>query len=125
MLKTNSKQAKENIKNYIIEHFEPYGEHEEQMENATYNDICKYILNIMNTEKFYNHSTNEFDTFKDWCQGLPSTLDTCYYYNRSAIKDLMVILEETEEEANKYSESEAEELLTKFLYREIKNHANK
>ena len=125
MLKTNSKQAKENIKKYIMEHFEPYEEHEKLMEDKPFNEVCKYILDTMNTEKRYNRSSTEYETFKDWSQGLPHILDTCYYYNRSAVKDLMVILEETEEDAEKYTESQAEELLTKLLYREIKNNSNK
>lgn len=125
MLKTNSKQAKENIKKYIMEHFEPYDTDEELMEDKPFNEVCKYILNTVNTEKRYNRSSSEYETFKDWCQGLPHVLDTCYYYNRSAVKDLMIILEETEEEAEKYTESQAEELLTKLLYREIKNNSNK
>lgn len=120
MLKTNSKQAKENIKKYIMEHFD-YSNYEDE-ENSTpeeYEDICKCIYETMLSEKFYAKEVNEYETFKTWCQGLPSILDTCYYYNRSAVEDLRIILEETEEEASKFSEEQAEERLTYLLYREI------
>ena len=120
MLKTNSKQAKENIKKYIMEHFD-YSNYETDGKSAPteYKDICKCIYDTMNKEKFYAREVSNYETFKSWCQGLPSLLDTCYYYNRSALEDLRVILEETEEEANKFTESQAEERLTYLLYREI------
>lgn len=125
MLKTNSRQAKENIKNYILNHFdfssyrgcEGYEE-----EPTTYKDICKCIYNTMHIEKRYNNSKNDFETFKDWCQGLPTIIDTDYYYNRSAINDLGDILEQTAEQRNKYTEQQAEETLTRLLYREIVNN---
>lgn len=117
MLKTNSKQAKENIQRYIIEHFDCSGYDVE--EPTTYQEMCQMIYDTMKKEKFHNKSINEFEIFKDWCQGLPSILDTCYYYNRSALEDLKIILEETEDEANKYTEEQAEERLTYLLYREI------
>jgi hypothetical protein len=50
---------------------------------------------------------------------LPSVINTLYYYNRSAITDLGDILEETEDERNRYTESQAEKLLTKLIYRTI------
>ena len=120
MLKTNSKQATENIKAYIMEHFD-YSNYAEDGKfiPETYNEICKCIYDTMMKEKFYARETNNYETFKSWCQGLPSLFDTCYYYNRSALEDLKNILEETDEEAGKFSESEAEERLTYLLYREI------
>lgn len=123
MLKTNSKQAKENIKKYIMENFDFTGYEEEgRVVPRTYEEICKCIYDTMKREKFYAKEVNDYETFKSWCQGLPSLLDTCYYYNRSAINDLKVILEETEEEVSKFTESEAEEKLTYLLYREITNN---
>lgn len=50
---------------------------------------------------------------------MPSILDTCYYYNRSAVDDLGAILEETAEEKARYSEAQAETLLTSLIYREL------
>ena len=57
--------------------------------------------------------------FADWCAGLPSVLDTLYFYNRSAVDDLGAILEETEQEKNRYTEQQAEQLLTSLIYREL------
>ena len=126
MLRTNSKQAMENIKAYIIKHFDFTGYEEDGKPiPQTYQEICKCIYDTMMEEKFYNKSVNDYETFKSWCQGLPSILDTCYYYNRSAVEDLKLILEETDEEASKHSEQQAEERLTWLLYREITKNMKK
>lgn len=128
MLKTNSKKAMENIKNYIINNYDDssyvgYGLTESLTE---WKDQKAFILKCFKEEKYskiqdfkYYHY-NEYNAFRDWCQGLPSVLDTCYYYNRSAVDDLAVILEETEEEKKKYTEEQAEEKLTYLIYRELK-----
>ena len=125
MLKTNSKKAIENIKNYIINNFDftNYEEYTTEAEPTTFEAIAKFIYKCFIEEKRYNdgykHYTEQ-EVFFDWCSGLPSVIDTCYFYNRSAVDDLAVILEETEAEKEKYSESDAEKLLTNLIYREIK-----
>ena len=60
------------------------------------------------------------ELFADWASGLPGILDTCYYYNRSALKDVQNILEQSDAEAARFTESQAEELLTSLIFREIK-----
>ena len=61
----------------------------------------------------------EQQRFEEWAAGLPSILDTCYYYNRSAVDDLGAILEETDSEKARYSEQQAETRLTYLIYREL------
>lgn len=88
----------------------------------TFKDTAAVIMKIFNSEKpaegAYSRM-NEQECFTDWAQGLPSILDTCYYYNRSAVDDLGAILEETAEEKARYSEQNAEQLLTALIYREL------
>lgn len=123
MLKTNSKKAKENIKQYIIDGFTPENYTDENI--TGFNNISKYILEtfrgeIYSTKEDYRYyHNNELKAFFDWCQGLPSLLDTCYYYNRSAVADVAKILEESETEAARYTEEQAELLLTNLIYREL------
>lgn len=125
MLKSNSKKARENTQNYIINHFD-CSNYEVKTEPTTFKEIASFIYNTFKSEKYncaedyryYHHS--ELNAFLDWCSGLPSVLDTCYYYNRSAVEDLASILEETETEKSRYTESEAETRLTQLIYREIK-----
>lgn len=124
MLRT--KKANENIRAYIMGNFTP--------ENYTdslpkdFPRVAAFILNTFRKEKmsdFRYHDCNEFAAFTDWCQGLPSVLNTCYYYNRSAVDDLGAILEETAEEKTRFSEQEAERRLTWLIYRELSKGAVK
>jgi hypothetical protein len=139
MIKSNSKQAKQAIRNYIVEHFDgtnysPDFDYiaQAQADNTAgrltidifsmvahaiaatfYSEKCRY------DNRYKAGKISRFDLFADWCSGLPSILDTCYYYNRSAVDDLAGILQETEAEKAKFSESEAEKRLTWLIYREI------
>jgi hypothetical protein len=118
MLKTNSKQAQENVKAYIVNHFDSSGYTDEQPEG--FPAIAAYILKTFNDEKrYYQGVLPEQELFIDWAQGLPSLLDTYYYYNRSAVDDLGAILEETEAEKSRYTDEQAAEVLTRLMYREI------
>lgn len=129
MLKTNSKKARENIQQYIIDNFTPESYTDENI--TGFKSVATFILKTFRSEK-YNcradyryYKGNEHLAFADWCAGLPSLLDTCYYYNRSAVDDLAVILEETEDEKTRYHEDAAETLLTTLIYRELKRGETK
>ena len=129
MLRTNSKRAIENIKKYIVDHFDCSG-HDLEKEPETFPEIARFILATCWEEKRYSarngsEGSPTQGTFIDWCQGLPSVLDTCYYYNRSAVEDLGNILEETEAERNKFSEQDAERMLSCLIYRELIHAAKK
>ena len=123
MLKTNSKQARENVRNYIIDNFTP--ENYTEKEITEWKEIAAFILECFRSEKYHlpedfrYYRGNERAAFADWCAGLPSVLDTCYFYNRSAVDDLGNILEQTAEQRKKYDESDAEQLLTDLIYREL------
>lgn len=127
MLKTNSKKAKENIQNYIVNHFD-FTNYDDgrTAEPKTKAEVMRFIWNCFINEKGFDiRRYGEQQTFEDWASGLPSVLDTCYYYNRSAVEDLAEILEETESEKAKYNdETKAEKLLTYLIYKEIKSVIN-
>ena len=120
MLRTNSKQARQNVQQYIIDHFD--GCNYDIETPVTFQETAAIILSIFRNEKpaigGYARMT-EGERFTDWAEGLPSILDTCYYYNRSAVDDLGAILEKTAEEKAQYSEAQAENLLTSLIYREL------
>lgn len=123
MLKTNSKAARQNIRRYIVDNatLEGYTTNTPQ----DFPELAKLILATFRNEKYstpedfryYNNS--EFLAFADWCAGLCGILDTYYYYNRSAVDDLGEILEESTEEKARYTESQAENELSRLLYREL------
>lgn len=129
MLKTNSRKARENLRAYIQNHFDCSSYTDTEPE--TFPQMCAMIFKTFQAEKFYSmeyvkaHRMTELQVFEEWCSGLPSILDTCYYYNRSAVDDLGDILEQTEQQRNKYSERAAEKLLTSLIYRTIKEGALK
>lgn len=129
MLRTNSKKAAENIRAYIVDGFTPEGYTDNPPQE--FPKIAAFILDTFRSEKYrcsqdvrYYHGS-ETAAFADWCAGLPSVLDTCYFYNRSAVDDLGAILEETEQEKNRYTEQQAEQLLTSLIYRELQKGERK
>ena len=66
------------------------------------------------------------DVFAEWAADLPSVLDTCYFYNRSAVDDLAEILEESDNEKAIYNdERKAEKLLTNLISLHIFKEARK
>ena len=124
MLRT--KKAIENIRAYIMDNFTP----ENYTDNPPkdFRGVAAFILDTFRKEKMSDYryrDCSEFAAFTDWCQGLPSVLDTCYYYNRSAVDDLGRILEETAEEKARFTEAEAERRLTWLIYRELSKGAAK
>ena len=123
MLKTNSKKARANVRTYIVDHFE--GANYDIGPLKTFEETAQVIKDIFEKEKYYSneyivsHHIPKETIFVEWCAGLPSILDTGYYCNRSAVEDLGKILEQTKLEASKYSESSAENMLSRLIYKEI------
>ena len=128
MLKTNSKKAKENLKNYIMKYSESSFndcknyEKENFKYNNTFSDRCTWLYKKFRSEKkgeekAYN---NEFLMFDSWAAGLACNQLFLYkWFTRSAQNDVASILEESETEKENYTESQAMDLLTKLIYREI------
>ena len=120
MLRSNSKRAREHVRAYIIENYNgDKGASFEIIARDIHDTYANEKLCVFHTPHCINKRVDTLSNFADWCQGLPSILDTCYYYNRSAVKDLAGILEETSEEASKYTEDKAEATLTYLIYSEI------
>lgn len=123
MLKANSKKAAENIRAYIMDNFTPEGYTDNPPQE--WPEIAAFILAAFRSEKYYlpqdvrYYHGSEQAAFADWCAGLPSVFDTLYFYNRSAVDDLGAILEETAQEKARYTEQQAEQLLTSLVYREL------
>lgn len=119
MLKTNSKKARENIRRYIVDYTTSDG-YDVKKEPETWEECRDFIRATFESEMKWNiERKGKLFAFVDWCQGLPSALDTCYYYTRSAVEDLGAILEETAEEKARFTEPQAEERLTGLIFREL------
>lgn len=123
-LRGSSRAARQNIREYINLHFDP-SNYTGFTGPVIFQRVAPFIWNVFEKEKprKYNPGAN-FKRFEDWCSGLPSVLDTCYYYNRSAVEDLGNILQETAEKRNKYTEQQAEQTLTALIFWEIYKEVN-
>ena len=118
MLRTNSKKARENVRNYILKnvHFEGYDD--APAENADFPEIAKAVIKIMLAEMRYQRGS-KWQKFQSWAAGLPTVLDTCYHYNVSAVDLIGEWLEETETEKARYSEEAAEQTIDFMIFREL------
>lgn len=128
-LRTNTKQVKEKIKNYITDGFHDSDfESWNEIKINDYNTICEVILSTFYAEKVHHDSYFKAgrcsiqDLFFDWCAGLPNILDTDYYYSVNAVDLVGDILEQTETEKAKYTEDQAEKCMTYLLWRELNAH---
>ena len=124
MLRTNSKKVRERIRAYIREGFNPeYCDGNPQ----TYPEICRAILADFRRVQSHEFSRNvsRQELFADYMQGLPSILNALYYYNASAVQLVGDILEETETEREKFTECQAENLMSYLIYSELLKGAEK
>lgn len=138
MLKTNSKAARENIRAWIMDNssFEietPAG----TFENVTYNDFpttaraawdC-FINEYMRDDHQRRYNLRMYKTWQEcfiqWLHGLPSAIDSAAYMLGcdSAKNTLAAILEETDAERDRYSETDAERFMSYLIYREVSKYA--
>ena len=122
MLKTNSKTVRERVQLFINTHVDFSG-YDLEKTPETVAEINKAIFACFLSESKFSNILNEQECFIDWCSGLPSILDCCYYLN-SAVEMLGDILEETSAERAKYTEEQAERLFSYLIYKEVKRYAN-
>lgn len=116
MLKTNSKIVKNRIRKYITESVADFLE---EREVETNKPITEFFV-IINEEKFHQKYRCEFDMVQDWMQGLGCNIGVDIYAHFGTAKNILADwLEETEEEKEKYSETEAENLMMRLIYREM------
>lgn len=123
MLKTNSKKAKENTKAFIASEFSVDNYGLDKNDFKEFKDIANFIYKCFKSEYLhgYNLTRNNQETFIDWLWGMPSVLSLDFLVRTSAIDILKNILEETEQEANKYTEQQAEKYLLYLITRRILN----
>lgn len=159
LLKTSSKTFKERVKNYIIDKFNDWYEenkdyinpvYEAGLKTGGYSFIKNFIIKVFIEEKLgYNihgqdllnvwYHDNLYEAFKDWCQGLPSIIDTNYYLHRAVdyiyelrkddedlkaipsleMKQREIDLDHERIETLYGDESGCEEYLTQTLYKEL------
>lgn len=134
MLKTNCKIVKQRIRQHIYDciidnlqdmnsynisinlHERTYTENLQGCIEFFIKCYNSYINRSEYTKKVYNNS-NSFNYFVEYMQGLPFNFEYMTYNQRMFLKD---ILEESEEEANKYNNIEVENKYYYLIYRELR-----
>lgn len=124
MLRSNTKKARTNVQMYIAAGYDPAGYPFSDPE--TFEDMARNIWTVFTQEAdpYTMKTAGNQAAFIQWTSGLPSIIDTTYYLH-SAVEDLRQILEETAEEAARYSEPEAERYLSYLIYREVSKAAGR
>lgn len=122
MLRTNSKKARENVRAYIMG-YRATLEDERGADYPTFKDMAAAILEeyhgAISPHDIRRCGTYQ-DAFVDWGRGLPChglfDIFTCYDGTPRAI--VAGILEETPEQAARFSDDDAAVLLSKLIYME-------
>ena len=128
MLKTNSRAARENLRRYITESAGDYllecaAYDGKKIDLSSFHDVAAAIYETFCNEYRPGHYSRrgipENVSFCHYAQGLPcgGLFD---YFLHSAVKTLGDILQETDAERSRFTETDAENMLTTLIYREIK-----
>ena len=144
MLRTNNKEVTKKVDQWLIDSYndcmKDYGlKLLPEEPAAAVKAAAETFSNIFYEEKIkHNSCSNDwqfvrlyyngsiYEAFKDWTQGLPSSLNCDYWiYGEYNAKDILKDwLQETEEEENRYTLEEASELVTRLLFKRINNIAD-
>ena len=119
MIKTNSKEARQGIREYLLENYCPDG-YDEYEETSSLKQIARNVLSCFYDEKVKYDSRKMIfeDLFLEWLSGLPTILNADYYLH-SAKAVLGDILQESQEERDRFSEQQAEEQLGRMIWSEL------
>ena len=135
MLKANSKKAKDNIWSYL-ESFITYINDEviawradkNYLQPGDRHELAKIIYETYESEKKNNDNLyqagriTDAALFQEWAAGLAMHGIFDFWYHPTAKKILGDILEETEAERARFTEGDAEKMLTSLIYREVINN---
>lgn len=124
MLKSNSREVRQKIREYITSWFHYCDfENYNKVELVDFSDIATVILSDfkrVTDNDYYTKTMTCQERFIDWLSGLPSMIDTDYLLGTDAARNLLASwLEESETEKNRFSETDAERMIGKLLFREL------
>lgn len=146
MLKTNSKAAKAAIREFIaagainwakesneydrangyepmaeaveLENLAGKGKENKDVQKAAAALVWACFKNDKKGDKSLGHEPMQ-SIFKSWLCGLPGVVDSEEFLLRSAVDFIAGILQESEAEKARYSETEAEDLAAYLIWREV------
>ena len=119
MVKTNSAAAIKGIRAFIVSNYSP--ENYDMGETEDLQKIAHNVISCFLQEKAKNDKRNMtyHDLFLEWMAGLSSIIHAEYILNASAIDILGDILQQTEKERYRYTEQQAEDLMSTLIWREL------
>ena len=143
MKKTNSKEVKAAIRKYLVENLielkaDEWDPEYQDLFNKPKNfeTAAELFLTVFYDEKIkYNPYNDDFELirrnyagsiyncFWDWCCGLPSSLNCDWILNKDNFNAKLLLIEwlqETPEEADKYSFEASCDMVGRLLWRELK-----
>ena len=130
MLRTNCKEAKNNLRAYVVKNFtgDNYAPKYDYITTAEelgkpadtiFSMVAWAVWTEFHREKDGdNRRISNQELFVEWLGGLPS-VGIGDFWCGDAKADLKAILKETDEEADRFTESEAEEMLSRLIFREV------
>ena len=116
MLRINSKQARINLHQYIMTSWNL----EPEDQGRSWQETAEAIREAFSFEAYsseYERKQNRQQAFKGWLAGLPRGLGD--FNLCQAVDDLGDILDQSQEERNRYSEEQAGDLLAYLIYKEV------
>jgi len=123
MLKTNSAAVRAKLRKYITDNFDPNGY--DLPPAQSFNEISSQIMTTFRREKQYTKPyVTERQNFSDWCFGLPSIL-CCDFLLGDTTAFVAELLEESPQQAAKYTDSESSNLMIHLIYNELSNNEKK
>ena len=131
-LKTNSKKAIDNIWNYIEGFIDEindcyiaYDPEYNYIQPGSRSDLATYVYHVYEGEKKNNDNLynagriTDQELFAEWASGLAMGGMFDFWYYGDTVNLLGEMLEETETEKARYTDTAACEMLTSLIYREI------
>lgn len=114
MLRTNTREVRNAVRNYVLQNTRGW-----ESEPKNFEEAAGLIRRAWNDYKYpaLRYKTLQ-EAFKEFATGLPlGTFD--YYATGDTVKLVGDMLKETDQERSKYSDSEACDLLTSLIFREV------
>lgn len=130
MLRTNSKEVKAAIRAYILQEatdvnngYVPFADLETAAE-AIKADVMRVMSGDYRNRAHNLPGWSERD-FSEWVHGLPGLLDLPFIYRQpDAVDVLGDKLQETPAERARYTETQADEMLCRLIFRELDKATN-
>lgn len=124
MLSTNSKKFYNNLDNYVINYMKNVAEDYEKPQPKTAGDAYVLLWATYRTEHTTPRGFGTLENFEDWGRGLPAG-GLFDFLLCNAVNTLGEMLEETQQERERFTEQQAERVLFVKIHAQMVKHLNR